>query len=571
MFRRICEVVFSLTGVMLVLVILSSYLLASYELDTWPFGDHRTFRERHTFHRVKRESLEPFLSAPGRVESARKTLIKCELERMSGTSTSGSSTGASTLIAVIPEGTAVKKGDLLAELDVSSYDEMLRQQSIVVEQAKASCLQAELNHEIAKIALSQYIDGTVDQTIQDMKANIAMAESALNQAGQRLEWTKKMNDKGYASIAQIQTDTQTVMTSDMALQRLRASYGLFERFTLPKTKMTLQADITTTRTTLDSEQVKLNKQMERLELLKRQVARCTIRAPHDGVLFYYVEANPRPDSGWLPIEEGIPVRQEQKLFYLPDLSEMEVQVILNESVVERVTTGLRAKVEFEALPQVVLEGTIDSISQIPNRVDSRGEDVRFFIGVLKLDRTAPGVKPGMTSVVTFDLPHRRDVVAVPHHAVSTDVDKEVCFVAIGDHIERRVVHLGTLTTDLVEIKDGLKEGEEIVLEPPGSQTRPGALAGFENRPWPKVDLSKASQGGARGKGAGAFGGGERRKGGGQGGGPGGWQGGGPGGGQGGWQGGGQGGGQGGRQGGGPGGGQGGGQRKSRKKAVAEDE
>ena len=297
MFRRIREVVFSLTGVMLVLVVLSSYLLASYELEAWPFGDHRTFRERHTFYRVKRESLEPFLSAPGGSRARSRTLIKCELEKMSGTSTSSSSTGASTLISVVPEGTPVKKGDVLAELDVSTYDEMLRQQTIVVEQAKASYLQAQLNHEIAKIALREYMEGTVEETIQDMKANIALAESALNQAEERLEWTKKMNNKGYASVAQIQTDKQTVMTSEMSVQRLRASYDLFERFTLPKTKMTLQADITTTRTTLDSEQVKLNRQVERLELLKRQVTRCTIRAPHDGVVFYYVEANPRAGLG----------------------------------------------------------------------------------------------------------------------------------------------------------------------------------------------------------------------------------------------------------------------------------
>ncbi len=170
---------------------------------------------------------------------------------------------------------------------------------------------------------------------------------------------------------------------------------------------------------------------------------------------------------------------------------MEVQVILNETVVERVTPGLRAKVEFEALPNLVLEGSVESVSQIPNRANPRGEDVRYFFAGLKLDRTAPGLKPGMTAMVTFDLPHRRGVIAVPHRAVTTDVDKEVCFVAVGDQLQRRVVQLGTLTTDLVEIKEGLSEGEEIVLEPPGSETRPGALAGFEDRPWPKVNLSKA--------------------------------------------------------------------------------
>ena len=154
---------------------------------------------------------------------------------------------SSTVISLIPEASAVKEGDVLARLDASTYEEMLRQQTIVVEQAKASYLQAELNHEIAKIALREYVEGTAKELVQEMNATIYLARSGLNQAQERLEWTKKMNKKGYASVAQMETDKQTVMTSDLALQRQVAAYDLFERFTLPKTKMTLQADITTSQ------------------------------------------------------------------------------------------------------------------------------------------------------------------------------------------------------------------------------------------------------------------------------------------------------------------------------------
>ena len=423
--------------------------------------------------------------------------------------------GSSTIVWVIPEGSAVKKGEVIAKLDASTYEEMLRQQTIVVEQAKASHVQATLDHEIAKIALREYLDGLVKETVQEMEASIALAKANLTTAGERLEWTKKMKSKGYASIAQIQTDTQTYMTSDLTLQRLVTAYELFKKFTLPKTQMTLEADITTTGTTLDSEQVKLNRQVERFELLKKQVDRCSIKAPHDGVVYYYVNPNPRRDSDNSQIEEGMAVRQEQKLFFLPDLSEMEVLVILNESVVDRVSPGLRAKVEFEALPAVSIEGAIASVGEIPNRENQRGEDIRFFLGTLKLDHSTPGLKPGMTAVVTFELPRRDGVIAVPHDAVIADVDNPVCFLAVGDHLERRNLKLGQGTTDLIEIAEGLSEGDEIVLDPPGRTSRPRSLAGFESRPWPKDALAKAAEAGTKsaGRTKGAFGGGgERRKG-----------------------------------------------------------
>ncbi|MHB1560482.1 MAG: efflux RND transporter periplasmic adaptor subunit, partial [Isosphaeraceae bacterium] len=301
-------------------------------------------------------------------------------------------------------------------------------------------------------------------------------------------------------------------------------YDLFRRFTLPKTQKTLQADITTTQTTLDSEEVKLNRQLERFRLLERQVARCTIRAPHDGVVYYYVESRRRWSDTDSTIQEGLAVYQEQKLFSLPDLSEMEIVVTLNESIVRRVKEGHRAYVAFEALPGVHLIGELTSVGQIPNQVSPRGEDVRYFTGTVKLDQTAKGLKPGMTAVVTFDLPHREGALAVPLTAVGDEGDRQVCFVLARDHLERREVQLGTTTPHLVEIKKGLKEGDEVLLNPPDQVSRLKSLAGFEDRPWPKVDPAKAAAAGAATpRGPGNFAGGQRRRGfgGGQGGGQGG--------------------------------------------------
>lgn len=529
MFRRIRELLFSLTSVIVALLALSSFLVASYQLETWPFGDHRPLGQRYDHYRVQRLELDPFFSAPGTVESTRRTVVRCELENMAGSS--GATTqGSSTIIWLIPEGTPVKKGDILARLDATNYEEMLRQQTIVVAQAKASHLQAQLEHEIAELALREYIEGVAKTTEQEMEASITLARSNLSQARDRLEWTKKMNSKGYSSVAQMETDKQTVMTSQVALDNLLGQYDLFRRFTLPKTQKTLQADITTTQTTLDSEEVKLNRQLERFRLLERQVARCTIRAPHDGVVYYYVESRRRWSDTDSTIQEGLAVYQEQKLFFLPDLSEMEILVTLNESIVRRVKEGQRAHVDFEALRGVHLAGELTSVGQIPNQVSPRGEDVRYFIGTVKLDQSAPGLKPGMTAVVTFDLPHREGALAVPLTAVADEGDRQFCYVLARDHLERREVQLGATTPHLVEIKKGLREGEEVILNPPDQVSRLKSLAGFEDRPWPKGDPSTAASARASApRGPGSFGDGQRRRGfggGGQGSGQGGGQGGG---------------------------------------------
>ena len=63
--------------------------------------------------------------------------------------------GASVLLSVVPEGTTVQKGDVLAVLDSSDYEELVRLQRITVERSKADKTQAELNFQIAQLRASR--------------------------------------------------------------------------------------------------------------------------------------------------------------------------------------------------------------------------------------------------------------------------------------------------------------------------------------------------------------------------------------------------------------------------------
>ena len=85
--------------------------------------------------------------------------------------------------------------------DASAYEEMLRQQTITVEQAKASHLQARLNYEIALLAVQRIHggDGPGDGP-GDARRPSALAPLNLSRAEERLEWTKRHElHKGYAS------------------------------------------------------------------------------------------------------------------------------------------------------------------------------------------------------------------------------------------------------------------------------------------------------------------------------------------------------------------------------------
>jgi HlyD family secretion protein len=439
----------------------------------------------YAFTNVRRADLRPILRAGGLIQSGKQTIIECRLERLSvrvrGQAISAG--GASVVIRLIPEGTFVKKDDVLAELDSADYAELLRLQKIDVERAQADKLQAELDHEIAKLAVLEYRDGTMNEMIEDFNRRVTLARSDVQRARERLDWTHAMKAKGYVSESIVKTDEFTAARLELTLKQEEGAFDLFRKYTGPRTIRELEGEVLGTRATLDYQILRARRHVDRLATLQRQVDFCTIRAPHDG---YVVYANDTRRE--IYIEEGMPVWQNQKLFYLPDLNDMEVVALLNESVVNDVRSGMRARVRVEGMPDQAMWGRVTKVGQVP--LPDWRSDVRYFEGIVKLQAPPAGLKPGMTAQVEVEMPEREKVLAVPSEAVTSDDGEDVCFVLQGDALERRPVKLGKVTEAMTEVTAGLQEGEQVVMNPhPGdfgvqdpSDSAPAAPSATEPTP-----------------------------------------------------------------------------------------
>ena len=71
----------------------------------------------------------------------------------------------------------------------------------------------------------------------------------------------------------------------------------------------------------------------------------------------------------------------------------------------------------------------------------------------------------MTAQVEVFLDRKESVLGVPPEAVARQDGREVCFVVHEDGLERRQVKLGHSTQNILEISEGLSEGEQIVMNP----------------------------------------------------------------------------------------------------------
>jgi HlyD family secretion protein len=412
---------------------------------------------------VRRADLRLTVTANGRVESAKRTMIVCEIENLQVRSKGQevSVGGSSTILTLIPDGTIVKQGDVLCRLDSSDYEELVTQQQIKVEEARATYQQADLDYQVKQLAVTEYKEGLVKQLEEDYDGRIALTKADVERSIDRLAWSSRMKSKGYSSIAQLATDKLAVERNQVNLDLLLSEREQFRKYTMPNALRTLEVDVETSRTILEYQTARLKRFEERLKHYEHQVDVCTVRAPHDGFVIYY--KNERDQAPL--IEEGATVRQMQNLFYLPDLGDMEVFAPINQLVVDRVREGMPARVQIEALPDRLLEGHVIWVSPVPVMNWAVSSDVQSYLGRVKLDSLPNGLRPGMTAQVEIVTANHPDALVVPPAAIAYEGGREVCYVAVQEGVERREVTLGSSTPRMVEVTEGLAEGEEVVLDP----------------------------------------------------------------------------------------------------------
>jgi len=158
------------------------------------------------------------------------------------------------------------------------------------------------------------------------------------------------------------------------------------------------------------------------------------------------------------------VRPSSNLFTVADLSRVWVWIDVYERDLAGVHLKDKVQVRVEAYAERVFSGEVAYIS---DQVDRQTRAVRARLDVQNTDGA---LKPGMFARVRLTDPHteggkgaRRQALAVPASAVQRQGKKHIAFVTLGDRrFGRRGVVLGVQADGYVEVRSGIKAGEEVV-------------------------------------------------------------------------------------------------------------
>ena len=187
-------------------------------------------------------------------------------------------------------------------------------------------------------------------------------------------------------------------------------------------------------------------QINRLQRNKKVQQRISVYAPQDGVV------------SSLPVREGMYVKPSMRVMTLGDLSSVWVLAEVFERQVNWVKEGQPAEVRLSFIPGEVWEGEVEYI--YPD-LDPKTRTLKVR---LRFDNPGEKLKPNMYTNVKIYGGAKDDVIVIPIEALIRTGRSERVIIALGDgKFEAREVTSGIESGDYVEIRNGLDDGEKIVV------------------------------------------------------------------------------------------------------------
>ncbi len=169
------------------------------------------------------------------------------------------------------------------------------------------------------------------------------------------------------------------------------------------------------------------------------------------------------------------------LMTIADLSEMEVEVEVDETDVVGVKLGEKADVKVDALPNQVLKGDVTEIgSSAIEKLSTTQEESRDFKVKVTLANPPKSLKPGLSASADIVTAEKKDVLAVPISSLvvrekdnpdpskKDKIEEEGVYVLENGRAKFHPVSKGIIGGLNIEIASGLKEGQEVIVGPYGA-------------------------------------------------------------------------------------------------------
>lgn len=326
---------------------------------------------------------------------------------------------------LVPEGTIVKKGDFVGQLDLSTLNDNIKNKQDDLTKVESEYTETQLD---TALTLREGRDKILNLTFEVEEMKIKLEQSAFEPP---------------ATIKQAKMDVEKTQRT---LKQEKQNYQI------RKKQMVAKMNVAYAK----REQVRRFCKM--LEGLREKF---TIRAPEDGMVIYA--------SSWSgKITEGETVRAwDPTVATLPDLSEMVSRTYVNEVDIRRIKKGQTVAVGLDAFPDKHLTGKVTSVANVGEQKPKA--DSKVFEVTVLINEYDSILRPAMTTSNIILTDQIQDCLFAPLEILHSQGDSiNYVIVKNGLSYSKQEVKLGQSNDQYTVLLGGVEEGATLALNEPES-------------------------------------------------------------------------------------------------------
>jgi membrane fusion protein (multidrug efflux system) len=230
----------------------------------------------------------------------------------------------------------------------------------------------------------------------------------------------------------------------IALQRAKAAYSLAQS-DYQREKAVYDKGVTP-KAQLDARRTAMLTAKADLDNARLQLSRCTIKAPIDGVI-------QRLDA-----EAGVLLTTADPVAQILKIDKVKAVVGIPESDVPAVRKLNQVDITIQALDNRIITGQTHFLAQAPTTT------ARLYTLELAVDNASREILPGMFFRADVVKKTVDNALAIPFYSVISRNDEHFVFVENDGAAQKKIVRLGIMENWMVEIVDGLKAGDKLIIE-----------------------------------------------------------------------------------------------------------
>jgi len=361
---------------------------------------------------------------------------------------------------LVPEGTRVGDGDLLARLDAVPLEHDLERANQELRQAQVDLQVAEIDRQEGQAAIESLTGGEAALSVEETRTRLDLAERKVARLRAEQAALAPLLEKGYITRDELRRTSDELEQAEQELALARRRADVLVKRTVPRDQQKAELQLAQKEAQRENVRARLQEARTRVALLKDQIENASVYAKRPGIVVYeeYMNANPRRK-----IRPGDRVTETPGIVTVADVDRMLVEASVGEADVHRVAVGQAVTVMLEAVRDRRFTGKVTRVGTVARSSSERPlEDKRFDL-VVELDQPDSQLRPEMTARVDVQLGERRGVLIIPANAVFEEQGVPAVHVVRAFDVQSRMVQLGESTGAAVEVVAGLQEGERVML------------------------------------------------------------------------------------------------------------